>query len=254
MCSIGSGSKGNGTLVQHQNACLLVDNGFGLKDCINRMAAKGVSPEQLDAILVTHEHSDHGKGVGMLARKYGLPVYLSAGTYQALISREILRSYDEVVILEPDTWLDLIGIQVNSVPVPHDARETFQFIFKSDESCFGLLTDVGSITPHLIEQYAECKSLLLEFNHDEDMLWEGEYPEPLKYRVGGNFGHLNNEQALEFLKTIGTDQINTLVVSHVSEKNNDLSIVEGMLTQAFPDSNSVLYSTQEDGCPWVDCV
>jgi len=159
ICSIGSGSKGNGTLIQTDQGCFLIDCGFGLRDSISRMAEKQVSLDHLDAILVTHEHGDHGKGVGMLARKAGVPIYLSAGTYQALLSREILRESDSVVILNPEKSLELIGLEIVPIPVPHDARETFQFVVKSQKQSFGLLTDVGSITPHLIDSYAQCDVL-----------------------------------------------------------------------------------------------
>jgi len=253
ICSIGSGSKGNGTLIQSEQGTLLVDCGFGLKDTLKRIASKGVLPEELCGILVTHEHSDHGKGVGMLARKLQLPVYLSSGTYQALRSRDILLEGDTVVILRPESEVLLSGMYIMSVPVPHDARETFQYIFRNDAVSFGVLTDVGSITPYLIDAYSACKFLFLEFNHDVDMLWGGEYPESLKYRVSGNQGHLSNDQAIEFLQKINPLNIETLVVSHVSEKNNDLAKVDFLINQVI-DSESValVYADQATGTPWID--
>lgn len=253
ICSIGSGSKGNGTLIQTDQGCLLIDCGFGLKDTIARMAEKQIALEHLTALLVTHEHGDHGKGVGMLARKANVPIYLSAGTYQALLAREILRDDDKVVILSPEKAIKLIGLTVFPVPVPHDARETFQFVVKSQTHCFGLLTDVGSITPHLIDSYAECDALFLEFNHDFDMLWDGPYPESLKHRVGGNLGHLSNEQAINFLKAIQKYNLKTLVVSHVSEQNNNINIVDKMIKEIrHCDAESLIYSNQETGCEWID--
>jgi len=257
ICSIGSGSKGNGTLIQTEHGCLLIDCGFGLKESIARIAEKKISLDQIKGVLVTHEHSDHGKGVGMLARKAGVPIYLSAGTYQALISREILRNDDKVVILSPEKPIPLIGLDVFPIPVPHDARETFQFILKSESACFGLLTDVGSITPYLVESYAQCDVLFLEFNHDFDMLWDGPYPEALKLRVGGYLGHLSNAQAIDFLKAINPHRLNTLVVSHVSEQNNDVALVDKLIRETINfgkknfEDNSLIYADQEFGCQWI---
>lgn len=253
ICSIGSGSKGNGTLIQTNEGCLLIDCGFGLKEALARLADKQVPLEQLKAILVTHEHGDHGKGVGMLARKANVPIYLSSGTYQALLAREILRHDDSVVILNPEKSIQLIGLTIFPIPVPHDARETFQFVIKNETRCFGLLTDVGSITPYLIDSYAQCDVLFLEFNHDIDMLWEGPYPDSLKHRVGGNLGHLSNDQAIYFLKAIQDQGLKTLVVSHVSEQNNHRNIVDRMIKEIrHCDANNLIYSDQETGCQWID--
>jgi phosphoribosyl 1,2-cyclic phosphodiesterase len=252
ICSIGSGSKGNGTLIQTEQGCLLIDCGFGLKDCIERLAKKGIKLEEIDGVLVTHENGDHGKGVGMLARKADIPIFLSAGTFQALLARSVLREDDNIRILSPEKPIKLIGLEILPIPVPHDARETFQFIIKSLNAYFGLLTDTGSITPHLIENYAECDFLFLEFNHDTAMLWSGEYPESLKYRVGGSLGHLSNDQALNFLEAIGVQRLKKLVVSHVSEKNNDIELVDGLIREMITDDDCLMYSNQSDGCQWID--
>jgi phosphoribosyl 1,2-cyclic phosphodiesterase len=255
VCSIGSGSKGNGTLIQSESGCLLVDCGFGLKDCLERMQTKGVLLEDLKAILVTHEHGDHGKGVGMLARKAGVPVYGSAGTRQALSERGIIDEKVDFITLAPEKPFELIGLNVTPVPVPHDARETFQFLFSNETSCFGLLTDVGSITPHLLECYRACEYLLLEFNHDFDMLWQGPYPESLKQRVSGPLGHLSNEQSSAFLEGLNTELIKKLVVSHMSEQNNTLEHVQEILNTQFSSLNeNVLFASQSQGTDWFSCI
>lgn len=254
VCSIGSGSKGNGTLIQDESGCLLVDCGFGLNESLERLARKDVYLNQLKAILVTHEHGDHGKGVGMLARKAGVPVYGSAGTYQALLERNIVSEDVQFIIIPPEKPFKLLSIEVTAIPVPHDAREAYQFIFSNQQSRFGLLTDTGSITPHLLDCYRSCEYLMLEFNHDYQMLQTGPYPESLKRRVSSALGHLSNEQSLDFLKGIESHLLKKLVVSHVSEQNNDLAIVKSLLDTHFSFSeDSLLFSNQLDGTPWFHC-
>lgn len=254
VCSIGSGSKGNGTLIQLDTGCLLIDCGFGLKDSILRMQSKGVELNNLKAILVTHEHSDHGKGVGMLAKKAGIPILGSAGTYYALKERNLINDDVEFVALAPEKPFHLLGIDIFPIPVPHDAREAFQFVFDNKKTRFGLLTDTGLITPHLLDCYRDCQYLLLEFNHDLEMLLNGPYPESLKRRVSGSLGHLSNEQSLGFLKGIESSLLKKLVVSHVSEQNNDLSIVKSLLDSHFTFNNDeLLFSSQLDGTPWFVC-
>ncbi len=252
--SIGSGSKGNGTLVQGSGGVLLVDCGFGLKDTLNRLAEKHITLKDIDAILVTHEHSDHGKGVGMLARHGNVPVYCSAGTFSALKARDILDDAHEVQILAADQEIQLAGMRVTPIAVPHDARECFQFIFRDDETCFGLLTDTGSITPYLLDVYKECQHLLLEFNHDWNMLWEGVYPESLKERVSGRLGHLSNEQAMYFLENLSRHELKNLIISHISEQNNSSHLLQNLLAERNVHRDAeIVFATQNTGFDWIHC-
>ncbi len=254
VCSIGSGSKGNGTLIQNDQGCLLVDCGFGLNESIERLAKKDIQLNQLQAILVTHEHGDHGKGVGMLSKKAGVPVFGSAGTYQALLERNIINKEHDFVIISPEKPFQLMGIEIIAIPVPHDAREAYQFIFSNQHACFGLLTDAGSITPHLLDCYRSCEYLMLEFNHDFQMLQNGPYPESLKRRVSSPLGHLSNEQSLDFLKGIESQLLKKLVVSHVSEQNNNIDLVKSLLDEHFSFSeDELVFSNQVDGTPWFFC-
>lgn len=254
VCSLGSGSKGNATLIQSDQGNVLVDCGFGLRESLLRLQAKGLDVNELTAILVSHEHGDHSKGVGMLARKADVPVFCSAGTYRALLERNILCEQVDVQILAPEQGFALIGLEIFPLAVPHDARETFQFIFKSLKSQFGILTDTGSITPHLVDCYRSCEHLLVEFNHDTDMLWSGPYPQSLKERVSGRLGHLSNHQAIEFLQALDSKLPKTLLVSHVSEKNNCLDAITTLLNEHFEiDKHNIVFSDQEAGCDWFNC-
>lgn len=224
--SLGSGSRGNATLVQSNKTLLLVDCGFTLRETEQRLQQCGVSARHIDAVLVTHEHGDHMRGVGPLARRYDLPVLMTHGTFRTTdygkLSR--LRFFGT-----HDQTFTVGDIEVTPVAVPHDAREPSQFVFRHANQALGLLTDLGCITPHLIECYAELDALLLECNHDVRMLARGPYPLSLQKRVGGNYGHLNNAQAAELLSQINYSRLQHLVAGHLSEKNNTPELAQEAL-------------------------
>jgi phosphoribosyl 1,2-cyclic phosphodiesterase len=246
--SLGSGSKGNATLVQHEDTCVMVDCGYSAQEAQRRLARLGVSPAQ----LVTHEHSDHINGVGALARKFSLPVYLSQGTHLAGRLGEGI----DVRIIRSQQSFHVGALEFQPVMVPHDAREPCQFIARVEESYLGLLTDLGFISPLVEREYAVCTALMLEANHDAVMLAQGPYPQSLKQRVGGNWGHLNNLQARYFLDGLREDdlfgpRLRTLVLAHLSETNNSLARVR----EVFGDSESwigdVRYACQTNGFDWI---
>ncbi len=246
--SLGSGSKGNATIIATQNTCLLVDCGFGLKELSRRMLEKGLGPKDLTGILVTHEHSDHASGVRALAKRYQLPVWLTRGC-QLHKSFEMMNNHH---ILHADEALTIGDIQVLPFRVPHDAREPVQFIFSHEDRRIALLTDLGHITPHILEMMSSIDILLLEFNHDTNLLKYGDYPKKLKDRVSGHFGHLNNQQAISLLKQVPLEQIKHVVAMHLSEKNNRTQIVSQLLETQLGDS-SVCYqiADQLNGFPWL---
>ncbi len=245
--SLGSGSKGNATLLETDQSCLLIDCGFTIKETERRMARLGRSPSDLSGILVTHEHSDHIKGVMPLARKYRLPVYCSFGTaeYGDIRSSELWRH------LSLDESRDIAGIDVTPVAVPHDAREPCQFVFRHGQRCFGLLTDLGSITPYVREHYRDCDALLLECNHDVPMLQAGPYPPTLKRRVGGDWGHLNNSQAASLLETSCVERLQHIVMAHLSEKNNTPALARAEVEPMLARSEALLSADQEAGFDWL---
>lgn len=220
--SAGSGSKGNASLVRAGDTTVLVDCGFSIKEMEKRLSALAVDPAHLSAILVTHEHSDHLKGVLPLARKYQIPIKITAGTLRAIkqLSHQDHKLLD-LVSGGRDFVLD--ELTVTPVSVPHDAAEPVQYTFSVNDIKLGILTDLGSITPHVLESFDHCQGLLLESNHDEVMLQQGVYPLALKRRVGGNWGHLSNVQASRLLSQLKTDKLQQLVLGHVSEQNNTAS-------------------------------
>ena len=215
--SLGSGSKGNATLVRTGQTCILVDCGFSMREAVTRLQRRDCDPGSISAILVTHEHGDHIRGVGPLARKYGIPVWTSRGT----ASGSVLGKLHEHNYLDVHEELQIGDITVHSFPVPHDAREPCQFVFQQQAGKrLGILTDTGSITAHIEEKLSACDALLLECNHDARMLADGPYPLSLKQRVASRLGHLSNDQAAELLARLDLSRLQTLVVAHLSEQNN----------------------------------
>ena len=212
------------------------------------MARLGVDPSQLSAILVTHEHSDHWKGVAPLARRYQLPVYLTAGTFRAVAETAGEANFQ---LIDSHTPFAVGDIEVNPVAVPHDAREPVQFTLQCGALKLGILTDIGSLTPHVVAQYSGCHSLLVEANHDLDRLAAGPYPAFLKERVAGNWGHLNNQQTAALLQQIDSSLLETVVIGHVSTKNNCLNLLDNTIQKLPQPWRRLVYACQDEGFDWL---
>jgi phosphoribosyl 1,2-cyclic phosphodiesterase len=224
--SLGSGSSGNAMLIEADSTRVLLDNGFAAREVAHRLGLIGVDPESIDAILVTHEHQDHIKGVGAYARRYKLPVWMTAGTYRQNRCGEL----PELRLFNPhESGFSIGGLRVTPFPVPHDAREPAQFVFSSRGLSLGILTDIGFHTPHISAMLQECDALFLECNHDLDMLANGPYPPALQRRVAGNLGHLSNDQAADFLRGFDLERLQHLVAAHLSEKNNTPQLVQAAM-------------------------
>lgn len=218
--SLGSGSAGNATLVEVNQSRLLLDCGFSVREMVLRLERLGVTPEQLSGIVVTHEHDDHARGVFKLAAKFDLPVYLSYGTLK-MCERYLPEAHSlRLEIIDSHTDFVVGDIGISPFPVPHDAREPTQFTFTDGQSKLGVLTDVGSSTPHIERVLSGCDALMLECNHDRYMLEKGPYAKPLKDRVGGRLGHLDNQSAAQLLAKLDNTRLKHIVAAHLSEKNN----------------------------------
>ena len=245
--SLGSGSKGNSTLIEWSGGAILVDCGFSVRETEARLARLQYSASDLSAVLVTHEHGDHVKGVAALARRYNLPVYMTPGTYH---SRDY-GALPELHLIENYQPFALAQLQIEPVAVPHDAREPAQFIFTYEGLSLGLLTDLGNISPHVERRYGNCQALILEANHDPMMLAGGPYPPSLKQRVGGLWGHLSNQQAAGFLQRYPMQVLQHLVVAHISQKNNSLELVKQALEPFVGTVANTLYACQDEGFDWL---
>lgn len=229
--SLGSGSSGNALLVESGATRLLLDCGFGLREAVGRLGRLGVHPEQLSAILVTHEHDDHVRGVFRLARKYRLPVCLSAGTLKACGDDE--AEGIDCRCIDCHAPLQLGEIEAFPFPVPHDAREPVQFVFSDGNARLGVLTDAGEITPHAVSMLSGCAALVLECNHDAELLAASKYPGWLKRRIAGRFGHLENGAAAELLRRMDCSRLRHLVAAHLSEQNNRPALAVQALAKAL---------------------
>lgn len=245
--SLGSGSRGNASLISHANTTLLVDCGFSAKETEKRLQHFDLTGQDLSAIVVTHEHADHISGVRVLARKYQLPVYATAGTAGCLPA-DVSDLVKEFSCHDAFTISD---IEVEPFPVPHDAREPSQFVFSDGQHRLGLLTDVGMSTPVIEQALSGCDALMLEANHDALMLENGEYPDHLKYRVSGRMGHLSNVQSAAILSAIDTSRLQHIMAMHLSEKNNKPSLVSNLFADALDcDLDWIGIAEQDTGFDW----
>ena len=250
--SLGSGSRGNGALIECGDTLVLLDCGFSMAQTGKRLGRLGKTTADLDAIVVTHEHSDHVAGVAALSRNAGVPVYATPGTarHRSLTGLETLRLFHP-----HDEPLAIGDLQVSPFPVPHDAREPVQFVFGDGDRRLGVLTDVGCWTPHIVAQLSGCDALMLEANHDPAMLAGGAYPPSLKHRVGGHQGHLSNHQAARLLSQLEVGRLQHLVAAHLSEENNTPALAREALSGALGcEAQWVAVARQDDGLAWREII
>lgn len=244
---LGSGSRGNAALIQVGETVLMVDCGFTLAESERRLRRAGVAPEALTAILVTHEHADHIGGVALLARKYGIPVWMTHGTHRAWLDPLVPR----LGFCSAHASFAVGNIEVQPYPVPHDAREPCQFVFSDGQRRVGILSDAGHVTAHMRESLSGCEALLVECNHDPEMLLRGPYPAALKARVGGPLGHLSNQQTAQMLAELDRSRLQQLVVAHISEVNNRPTLARAALAAALDCAEDwIAVAEQDRGLDW----
>jgi len=245
--SLGSGSRGNATLVEAGATLLMVDCGFSCRETERRLGRLGRCAQELTALLVTHEHGDHVRGVPALARKYGLPVWLTRGTWQMLRDDDL----PDVRHCDGHGAFSIADLHITPFTVPHDAREPCQYVFDDGARRLGVVTDTGRFTPHIVECLDRCDALLLECNHDARMLACGPYPAALKQRVGGPLGHLSNAQAGDLLGRLDTARLQHLVAAHLSDRNNRPELARTALAEALScQPHWIGIADQETGIGW----
>lgn len=244
---LGSGSRGNAALIEAGGSCVMLDCGFGLKEAEARLARLGKTPADIDAILVTHEHSDHIGGVARFAARHGIPVMATAGTArglgpgpQPLLSR-----------ISGHEGFGCGDLEITPMPVPHDAQEPCQFVFGDGAVRLGIVTDLGRATVHVIASLQGCDALALECNHDVAMLAAGPYPARLRARVGGDHGHLSNAQAAALLASLDAAKLRHVVALHLSEINNTPGLARTALAEALGcRPEEVAVAEQRAGLGW----
>jgi phosphoribosyl 1,2-cyclic phosphodiesterase len=249
--SLGSGSAGNCLVVERTNTRLLLDCGFSLNEVVKRLQKLDLMPEQISGILVTHEHDDHAKGAFKLAAKYNIPVWLSHGSLKMCERYVPQNTAIQLNIIDSHTPFSIEAIQIKPYPVPHDAREPTQFTFSDGNYKLGVLTDAGSSTSHIEQVLNGCDALVLECNHDLQMLENGPYAWPLKKRVGSKLGHLDNQSAAALLAKLDNGRLKHIIAAHLSVKNNTPSLAKQALSAALNCSQDwVGIAHQAEGFAW----
>ena len=248
--SLGSGSSGNGLVVESGATRVMMDCGFTLADTKARLERAGLTPSQVSGIVVTHEHDDHMGGVARFALRYAIPVYLTRGCAQWLP-----HDFPAVLVhlIDSHTPFAIDGVAVEPFPVPHDAREPVQYVFSDGDARLGVVTDLGTVTQHVVEKLSGCEAVVVECNHDVAMLMEGPYPVSLKHRVSGRFGHLCNSDAGMLVAALDRSRLRHLIAAHLSQQNNKPELaVKALATAAGCEPEWVGVATQGDGFGWRD--
>jgi phosphoribosyl 1,2-cyclic phosphodiesterase len=258
--SLGSGSAGNCMVIEQASTRLLLDCGFGLNEVVKRLQKLHLEPEKITGILVTHEHDDHAKGAFKFAAKYGIPVWLSHGTFQmcerylpSKMTERFLPENTNVMlnVIDSHNKFSIEQIEITPYPVPHDAREPTQFAFTDGNHKLGVLTDAGSTTPHIEQVLSYCDALVLECNHDLHMLENGPYAWPLKKRVGSRLGHLDNESAALLLAKLDNSKLKHIIAAHLSAKNNKPVLAKQALSRVLNcEADWVGIADQAEGFAW----
>lgn len=215
ICTLASGSSGNSLLVESGSTKVLVDAGLSLRQLTRRLGRLGVTLGELDAVLLTHEHHDHSRGVPSLP----VPVYVSAAT-ESLWCGQVPR----LALFETGTPFEVGEITVTPFPVPHDAADPVGFTLEAGGVKLGVVTDIGSVTNVVRERLRGSQAIVVEFNHDEKLLSYGPYPWELKQRIQSRHGHLSNSQAASLVRDLLHDDLRHLVLAHLSKVNNAESI------------------------------
>ena len=249
--SLGSGSAGNCLVVEQAATRVLLDCGFSHNEVTKRLQRLGLVPEQITGILVTHEHDDHAKGAFKFAAKHKVPVWLSHGSLK-MCERYIPENADiSINIIDSHTRFQIQDIVITPYPVPHDAREPTQFTFTDGNYKLGVLTDAGSSTSHIEHTLNGCDALVLECNHDLNMLENGPYAWPLKKRVGSRLGHLDNQTAAALLARLDNTKLKHIIAAHLSAKNNTQHLAKQALSQALNcELDWVGIADQVEGFAW----
>ena len=254
--SLGSGSGGNALVVEVRDGacvtCVLVDCGLNLRDTERRLARLGLEPSAIRGILVTHEHGDHAGRVFDFAAAHGVTVHLTYGSLVALEAEGKVIDGVRLSLLTAREPLAVEGIEVRPFTVPHDAREPLQLTCTDGAVRLGLLTDLGHVSAHVQQHLADCATLLLECNHDEDMLRDGPYPPFLKRRVGGGWGHLANTAAAALAQSLVLGgRLRRIVAAHLSEQNNTPELARAALDNAVGSAAEIHVADGRSGSGWL---
>lgn len=237
VCSIASGSNGNCYYIGNEEEAILVDAGISCRETERRMARQGLSMQQVKAVFISHEHTDHIKGLSVLANKYQLPVYLTQGTRHACrlaIPERLLFTLRDLQTIQVG------GLRVIPFAKYHDASEPHSFVIRDGEVSVGVFTDIGKVCDRIVRYFSACNAVFLESNYDEEMLMNGRYPYFLKHRIRGGYGHLSNMQAFELFMQHRSPGLTHLFLSHLSRDNNDPELVARLFSSHCGDTEIII--------------
>ena len=243
VCILASGSKGNVTYISDGETSILIDAGLSGIEIQRRLTARGLAPEQLDAIIVTHEHSDHIKGVGILSRRYQLPVYINQKTEKA--SPELGKLH-AIRPFECGTAFNINKLVIHPFSISHDAGDPSGFTIGQNGTTIAIATDLGIATLMVKEHLKRCALLIIEANHDPQMLETGPYPWPLKQRIQSRVGHLSNADSKKLLNDLQHDKLQHVILAHLSEINNTPQKAIAEVTKALTRCRAQLTVAQQD--------
>ena len=242
---LGSGSRGNALIVEQGRTRLMLDCGYPARETERRLARLDLEPADLAGIVITHEHSDHVAGAGKFARKHDLPLWLTHGTLTGFPGD--VSELKQINIIDSHSPFAVGELQLLPFPVPHDAREPAHFVFSDGAHRLGVLTDTGTSTSHIEAMLSGCDALVLECNHDLDLLMSGDYPQALKARVAGRYGHLDNQSSAGLLAALDRTKLQHLIAAHLSQHNNRPELACAALAEVMGCAPGWIGVADQDG-------
>jgi len=246
VCVVASGSKGNAVYISNGSVAILIDAGLSGIEIQRRLNSQGLSPQDLDAIVVSHEHSDHVQGVGVLSRRYGLPVYMNAKTREAAASQ--LGEISALNSFECGRPFTINNLTIHPFSISHDAEDPAGFTVQYNNTKIGIATDLGIATSVVKEHLKNCSLMILEANHDPTMLIEGPYPWPIKQRIKSRSGHLSNQDSRNLLLELKHDRLDHVILAHLSETNNTPQKAMKEVLQAVDDCRTRITVASQSAC------
>ncbi len=237
--SINSGSNGNCYYIANETEAVLIDAGISCRETEKRMTRIGLSMENVKAIFISHEHSDHINGVEVLSKKYEIPVYI---TRKTLVSGGLQIPEKQRQIFKANQPIFIGDLSITAFPKFHDAIDPYSFVVSGNGVNIGVLTDIGSVCENVIKNFSQCHACFLETNYDEQMLEFGNYPFHLKKRIKSDVGHLSNDQALELFVNHRSSSLSHVFLSHLSKENNSPKLVQDLFTQHAGNTEVVVAS------------
>lgn len=251
---LASGSGGNACYIETAGSRILIDAGLSAREIVRRMQIIGADPEALNALVITHEHSDHIQGAGPLARRLDIPVYINTPTWRK--AARVLGNIKKAIFFHPGQSITVNELVIETFTKSHDAADPIGLMISLNGLRLGLITDLGRSTRLVEHRLRHCQGLIIEFNHDEDMLNNGPYPLSLKQRIRGPEGHLSNHQGGELLGSLAHENLRHVVLAHLSQKNNSPDLAyqkaESVLCERGMNRTRISVSTQDRPISMID--